>query len=401
MFLQVLPQKPTAKLRGDSSYLIVGGLGGIGASVCHFLANHRAKNLIVLSRSANAREKARSLFDKTEAIRSKIIGVGCDISNALSLEEALKTCAQEMPPIRGVVQGAMVLQLRIRIRTRVARLIHQQDSILEQMTLEKHNAATRPKVQGSWNLHQQLNGHNLDFLIMLSSLAGVVGFASQANYSAGGTFEDALARYRTARGLHGVLIVIGIVKQVGYVSGNDETAERLRKSGHTVLSEDDVLGAVESAITSGPSTQMVLGFNSGPGPHWEESGMARDLRFSSLYYRELGEKAAKVSKAGSNDIGSIISAAPSFDAAVDVIVTSITKKLMNIFMIAEAEIAPSNALSEYGVDSLVAVEMRNMLALRAGAEISIFDIIQSTSITALAVKVASKSSYIEPSFVSG
>ena len=269
------------------------------------------------------------------------------------------------------------------------------------MTLEKHNAAIRPKVQGSWNLHQQLSGHNLDFFIMLSSLAGIVGFASQANYSAGGTFEDALGRYRTARGLHGVSIDIGIVKQVGYVSENDETAERLRKSGHTVLSEDDVLGAVESAITSGPSTQMVLGLNSGPGPHWEESGMARDLRFSSLYYRELGEKAANVSKAGSNDIGSLISAAPSFDAAVDVIITSITKKLMDIFMIAEAEIAPSNALSEYGVDSLVAVEMRNMLALRAGAEISIFDIIQSTSITALAVKVASKSSYIEPSLVSG
>ncbi len=113
MILQVLPQKPTAQLRGDSSYLIVGGLGGIGGSVCHFLANHGAKNLIVLSRSANTSEKARSLFDEMDAIGCKIISVGCDISNALSLAEALKTCAQEMPPIRGVVQAAMVLQVRI------------------------------------------------------------------------------------------------------------------------------------------------------------------------------------------------------------------------------------------------------------------------------------------------
>lgn len=113
MILQVLPQRPTAKLRPDSSYLIVGGLGGIGASVCHFLANHGAKHLIVLSRSANAQDKARSLFDEMDAIGCKIKAVGCDISNASSLADALKTCAQEMPRIRGVVQGAMVLQVCI------------------------------------------------------------------------------------------------------------------------------------------------------------------------------------------------------------------------------------------------------------------------------------------------
>ena len=267
------------------------------------------------------------------------------------------------------------------------------------MTFQNYNAAIRPKVHGSWNLHLQLSGHKLDFFVMLSSLAGVVGFVSQSNYSAGGAFQDALARYRTARGLPGVSIDIGIVKSVGYVAEDDGTAERLRKSGHTVLSEDDVLGAVESAIISPPKTQMMLGLNSGPGANWEDSGMARDHRFSSLRYRQTAQNTTSANKAGTGELGSLIAAASSFDEAVEVIVKGITKKLMDIFMIAEAEIAPSNALAEYGVDSLVAVELRNMLALRAGAEISIFDIMQSASITAVGAIVASKSSHIDPALV--
>lgn len=269
------------------------------------------------------------------------------------------------------------------------------------MTLEDYYVAIRPKVQGSWNLHQQLSSHGLDFFVMLSSLAGIVGYASQSNYSAGGTFQDALARYRRAKGLPCVTIDLGMVKSVGYVAENDGAADRMKRQGHMALSEDDVLGAIESAITSPLSTQMLFGLNTGPGPHWEDSPMARDLRFSSLRYRQSSQNTTSVSKAGSTDLGGKIAAASSFDEAVEVIIDGITKKLMAIFMIAEEEVTPSKALSDYGVDSLVAVELRNMLALRAGAEISIFDIMQSASLTALAAMVASKSSHIDPCLVVG
>jgi len=272
-----------------------------------------------------------------------------------------------------------------------------QDSILEQMSFEDYVAGIRPKVQGSWNLHQLLSNQELDFFVILSSLAGIFGIASQCNYGAGGTYEDALARYRTVRGLPGVAIDIGVVKSIGVVAENNEIEERLRKSGHTVLSEDEVMRAVESAITSPPSTQMLIGLNCGPGPHWENSGMARDMRFSSIKYRQSAQNTVSSSKAGSNELGGRIAAASSFDEAVEVVVDGLSKKLMEIFVI--GEIDASKPLSEYGVDSLIAVELRNMLALRAGAEISIFDIMQSASITALSAVVASKSTHIDPCLV--
>jgi hypothetical protein len=77
------------------------------------MAEHGAKNLIVLSRSANAQEKTRPFTIEMEKIGCKVKAVGCDISNESELVNALTICAQEMPPIRGVIQGAMVLQVCI------------------------------------------------------------------------------------------------------------------------------------------------------------------------------------------------------------------------------------------------------------------------------------------------
>ena len=268
------------------------------------------------------------------------------------------------------------------------------------MTLDDWNAAVRPKVQGSWNLHQQLQDSDLDFFVMLSSLVGIAGYASQSNYSAGGAFEDALAKYRTARGLPAVTIDLGPVKSVGYAAERDGTAERLLKDGIGVVSEAEVLKTIESAILFPFSTQFIVGLHTGPGSHWEDGGsMSRDAKFAPLRYRQSKESTTNASNASSTGLGGQIAAAISLDEAVDVVLAEITRKLMDIFMIPESEIVASKPLSAYGVDSLVAVELRNMLALRARAEVSIFDIMQSASITALATTVASKSSHIDPSLV--
>ena len=102
---------PKARLRSDSSYLIVGGLGGIGKSVCHWMVERGARNLIVLSRSANVQEKARPFLEEMDKLGCKVKAIGADISDKASLSSALLECNQEMPPIRGVIQGAMVLQV--------------------------------------------------------------------------------------------------------------------------------------------------------------------------------------------------------------------------------------------------------------------------------------------------
>ena len=108
------------------------------------------------------------------------------------------------------------------------------------MTLDDHKAALAPKVNGSWNLHRAFPWRDdLDFYIMLSSLVGVFGLASQCNYSAGGSYQDALAAHRVEQGLPGVSIDLGVVKSVGYLAESAEaerTIGKLEKHGFMTLS---------------------------------------------------------------------------------------------------------------------------------------------------------------------
>ncbi|GME49746.1 ketoacyl-synt-domain-containing protein [Neofusicoccum parvum] len=378
----VVPQTPTAKLRADASYVVVGGFGGIGQSVCLWLAEHGAKNLVVLSRSANAQDKAAPLLAELDKIGCKVKAVSCDIADETDVARAVAACSLDMPPIRGVIQGAMVLR----------------DSILEQMTLEDYYSGLRPKVQGTWNLSNQLSGQELDFFVILSSIAGVIGIASQCNYGAGGAFQDALAQWRTSRGLPAVSIDIGAVKNVGYVAEHDETDAYLKKQGHMVLGEGDVLKAVEAAVTSPFATQLVFGINTAPGALWDSEGpAARDLRFWPAKFRESDQAVSGTAK--TDDLAGRIAAASSLDAAAQHVASEITSKIMDIFMIPEDEVFANKPMAEFGVDSLTAVELRNSLALKASAEISIFDIMQSPSLTALATTIASKSAHINAALI--
>jgi NADPH:quinone reductase-like Zn-dependent oxidoreductase/acyl carrier protein len=378
--LQVLPRVPVVKLRADSSYLVVGGLGGIGHSVCEWLINHGARNLIVMSRSASA-DKIRPFVDEMAQHGCKVYASACDIADKQSVEKAFNDCDRNMPPIRGVIQGAMVLH----------------DSLMERMTPTQWNGAIRPKVHGSWNLHERLHSKDVDFFVMLSSLSGVVGLASQCNYAAGNAYQDALAKYRSREGLHAAAIDIGVVQAVGVVAENDKLAAGLKRSGYKALTEDQVLLVIESAITSSPTDAMLIGIE---GADFAASGLGRDQRFTLLKEREVSRNQQAGGKAGGlGELAGLIATASTFDEAVEAVVGGITKQLVDIFMMDEAEVDTTKSLTAYGVDSLSAVELRNMLALRGGAEVSIFDIMQATSVTGLATVVAAASSHIDTTLV--
>lgn len=274
------------------------------------------------------------------------------------------------------------------------------DTLFDQMTLEEYRAVIDPKIRGSLNLHHAFDNADLDFFIMLSSGAAIMGNMGQAHYTAGGTFQDALASHRVAKGLSGASIDVGAVRSVGFVAESTATADFLRSLGHMFLTEADVLRTIEYAIANPYCGQLILGLNTGPGPQWTNTCMGRDMRFAPLRYREMGAQQRRLGPRGVNearDISCMIAYAETFEAATSYIVQGIREKLMDIFTLSEAEVDNSKSLAYHGVDSLVAVEIRNLLAMRAGAELSIFDVLQSPSLHSLAVLVASKSSSLPKS----
>ncbi|KAL4765263.1 uncharacterized protein BDW70DRAFT_155749 [Aspergillus foveolatus] len=380
------------RLRPDASYLIVGGVGGIGRSVAHWLVAHGAQNLILLSRTAgnldldrNKNSDGALFINELRHMGCRVKPVSCDVSLASSLTVALRACeADGFPPVRGVIQGAMLLR----------------DAIFEQMTLDDWRSGLSPKLYGTWNLHTEFSRpDSLDFFVMLSSVSGVAGIASQSNYAAGGSYEDAMARWRQSQGLPGVAIDLGPISDIGYVSTDARVAERLRRDGEfAMLDEGIVLRALNAAILHPLGrSQIIIGLTSSPGSHWDPNGrsqLGRDARYATLRPHTKAS-ARQDSENTSASLATQLSEADEPQEGARLIGAAIAEKLADIFMTPIAEIDLSKPPAHYGVDSLIAVELRNMLALQAAADISIFNILQTASLDALAGLVAEKSRHFQ------
>ncbi|MCJ1394622.1 hypothetical protein MMC18_007502 [Xylographa bjoerkii] len=387
--VRVVPRVPIPKLKHDASYVLVGGVGGIGRSIAHWMAAHGARNIIVLSRSAGNVQKTGSFVAGLREVGCRVVPISCDVADKDDLARALRVCQsdEKLPPIRGIVNSAMALQ----------------DSIFEKMTLKDWQTSIRPKVAATWNLHSHFpHPGSLDFFVMLSSVSGIVGIASQANYAAGCSYQDALAHRRRSMGLPAVSLDFGIVKDVGYASISESRAvlDSWRRAGQSIiLSEAAVLQAFAAAVLyPHDQPQIIVGLNTGPGPQWD-SVMGRDARFQPLRYRQSIAARSQALEADTDGSAKSLSVqlkgAGSLDEAGRLVGEAVATKLAEIFMIPVSDIDLTKPPAQYGVDSLVAVELRNMLTLQAGADVSIFSILQSVSFTALAGDIVAKSKHVK------
>ena len=175
---QVIPSAPKSfQFNSQVSYILVGGLGGLGRSIAQWMVDRGAKSTILVSRSGAQKDEAIQTVDELTAEDARMTVFACDVADRSRLIAVMGKCTKIPPPIRGVIQAAMNLR----------------DAVLENMSAEDWTASLRPKVQGSRCLHECLP-KNLDFFIMLSSCVGISGNKGQANYAAGNTYQDAPGR---------------------------------------------------------------------------------------------------------------------------------------------------------------------------------------------------------------
>jgi acyl transferase domain-containing protein/surfactin synthase thioesterase subunit/acyl carrier protein len=177
-------QAQLPRVRGDATYLVTGGLGMLGRSVAKWLISKGAKHLVLTGRKARS-EAAQDLFDAAAIGGATIEVVAADISRDEDVRRLMQIISSELPPLRGVVHSAGVLD----------------DGILAQLHWERFARLFEPKVYGSWLLHEYTKSLELDFFVLNSSLLSLLGSAGQGNYSAGNTFLDSLAAHRRCTGL--------------------------------------------------------------------------------------------------------------------------------------------------------------------------------------------------------
>ncbi|KAF6805458.1 type I polyketide synthase, partial [Colletotrichum musicola] len=230
--------RPLDLRREESIYLITGGLGGLGRAIALWMVGKEAKNIVLVSRNVEAHPEAASLAQKASEGGCRLHIRKCDVADEESVVELLAECSASLPSIRGVAMGSMVLD----------------DSVFEHMTYDQWLRATRPKVAGTLNFLRH-SGSQLSFFVMLSSFGGVIGHLSQANYSAGNAFQDALTRHRTGvLGLPAVSVDLPAVMGAGFVfgSGAAERERILKGLGADRLPLERLHKLLEAVISDSP-----------------------------------------------------------------------------------------------------------------------------------------------------
>ena len=227
---------------------------------------------------------------------------------------------------------------------------------------------------------------------MLSSVLGVLGSPSQGNYTAAGAYQDALAHSRRATGLPATSIDLGMVQAVGYVAGKSAVSSRLSKNGIGTLQEETLLRILEAAVFDHQgSEQIITGLKTDVD---DLDWMRQDGRFAALRYREgRSLHASKVAdRENATKLRSMLRDEMGIEEASVAVMGELSRKIMDMF--GTKEVDPSKDLAAHGVDSLVAVELRNWVATQAGVELAILDLMQSQSLTELAEMMASRLGYI-------
>lgn len=355
-------------LRPDAGYVVIGGLTGVGREVVRFLARRGAKNIILLSRTADVTTASELQLEFSD-VGTKVIPYACDVANKQELEKFIGVLKIIMP-IRGVIQSALVLE----------------DASFSNMTSSQWDVPLGPKYHGSKNLDELFQSPELDFFIMLSSVTGILGSHGQSNYTAGSTYQDALARNRVARGLPGTSIDLGSVLGAGYVARTTGVAERAAKLGWRAHTIHEVLRMIEAAIRNPHQAEIVAGVApwSEPGPlTWRQ-----ERRFAALPLRIESSKVAQ-KDASTTSLRDRLQAAPA-EAKVDTMVEGLTDRLAEMFVLSPSDINQSQPLGVLGVDSLVAVELRNWVSANVTPSVTIFDVTQSGSLVELAEKLVKK-----------
>ncbi len=206
-----LPSRPRTEaiVRPDASYLITGGLGGLGLYIARWLADQGCAHLILVGRSAPEATAEKVLHELRErGVNVRV--VRADVANATQLMAGLEPLASTMPPMRGVVHAAGLLD----------------DRALLQLDSHRLARVLAPKVRGTWNVHVATAGEELDFFVLFSSAVSVLGSPGQANYAGASAFLDAFAHYRSAQGQPALSINWGPWAEVGLAAAAEERLQR-------------------------------------------------------------------------------------------------------------------------------------------------------------------------------
>ncbi|KAK5991611.1 Highly reducing polyketide synthase gloL [Cladobotryum mycophilum] len=358
-----------------ATYLLVGGLGGIGKAITTWLVENGARSFVFLSRSAGKPAEDQAFIRELEYQSCCAITVAGSVGELADVQSAVQSAPT---PIAGVFQMSMALR----------------DLAFSDITHDDWRTVQEPKVKGTWNLHNALSEIDLDFFILFSSLSGLFGRPGQANYASANTFLDAFVQYRHRLRLPCSVIDIGLVQGVGFLTNNTAMLKQFVMGGGYAVQEQEVIEAIQVSIRQSlPATtlrepngrykslgQLAIGLRSGRSLH-ESSNLSflkGDIR-TDMYWQLAATSQVDTDEKG-NKIRTLINAVSADPAILDdpelqhQLTWEIGRVICSLMMIPEENLDVTTTLESMGIDSLVSIEIRNWWRQKLGVEVSVLEI---------------------------
>ena len=327
------------RFRGEASYLITGGVGGFGRTVAEWMIAHGARNLVLIGSRETSAASARKYFENAESQGVKILARAVDVSDATALDRLFSEIRATLPALAGVIHGAMKID----------------DGVLQQLNPERFRTVMAPKAEGAWNLHVLTRDLPLDFFVMFSSVASVVGNPGQGNYAAANAFLDALASYRRASGLPAQTVNWGHLGGVGYVSRNAHVSEYLNRHGIPELAPPEALELLGRVLQSDIPRVSAMRMD---WKQWAEANprLKQSARYSDLVSLELSAEPRE-------DLAGAIAAIWKASGAgrQKLLETYIQEAAARVLRLPAATLSVTQPLSDFGLDSLMSIELINRI----------------------------------------
>ena len=337
---RVIPLAPERIFRSDGTYVVAGGLGGFGLAVASWMAQEGAGHIVLASRSGTPAKEDEAALHALSSTAADIVVRRCDVTDRDDVERLLTEIRMTMPPLKGVVHAAMVLD----------------DGVLEKLDPRRFEAVLAPKVAGAWNLHELTLDDDLELFVLFSSISALLGPPTQSSYAAANAFLGALAAHRRAKGRPGVAVDWGLIADAGYVARRPELRGRLAREGFEKgIPAHDACAALSKILRHGLTRVAVSRVDLGEvsrGAAFEHPSVPLGDR--TLTNPGIGQRWALSSR--------LATASPADRAAT--LEHYLVQRTATVLGALPERVDLDRPLPEMGLDSLMAVELRT--AVRTG-----------------------------------
>jgi NAD(P)-dependent dehydrogenase (short-subunit alcohol dehydrogenase family) len=366
------------RLRPDASYLVTGAFGALGLLTARWMVKQGARKLVLMARStvpertrwkepglpANLAGRIAALRE-LEAMGASVMVASVDVGDEVQLKRFLQQFDDTgWPAIRGVIHSAGLVQ----------------DQLLLHMDAESFQKVLRPKVHGAWNLHRVFAGTALDFFVLYSSIGSIVAATGQANYASGNAFLDALAHHRQHQGLPAISINWG-PWAVGMVTDLNLT-EHYATRGLDVITPEQGMRFLGFLMGQRRSQAAVLSAD------WRKLFEFQPKVCSMLAHltAESDTEAGTGSGAGAEDFLEVLLMADPAEQR-PLLEEHVQMLASRVLRMEQQKVCPTEPLTAFGLDSMMATELKNRLELSVRVPVSVLDLLKGVSIAEFAASL--------------